>query len=71
VDVPLAEWNKLASLLRERRVHAVQELFYPGVECECEVEPHPSNTRQQNFFPNLGDDAYFTFYQSMLVELAR
>jgi hypothetical protein len=71
VDVPLAEWNKLASLPRERRVHAVQELFYPGVECECEVEPHPSDTRRQDFFPDLGDDAYFTFYQSVLVEPAR
>jgi len=69
VDVPLAEWNKLASLPQERSVHDVQELFYPCVEFE--VEPYPSDTRQQDFFLDLSDNAYFTFYQSVLLELAR
>lgn len=31
VDVPLAKWNKLASLPREQGVRDVQELFYPSV----------------------------------------
>jgi hypothetical protein len=58
VDVLLAGWNKLASLPRERSAHDVQELFYPSVEFE--VEPYPSDTRRQDFFLDLSDDAYFT-----------
>jgi hypothetical protein len=69
VDVPLAEWNKLASLPQERSVHDMQELFYPGLESE--VEPHASDTRQRNFFPDLSNNVYFTLYQSMLSEPAR
>jgi hypothetical protein len=68
VDVPLPEWNKLASLPGERSVHNVQELFYPGLESE--VEPQPSSTRQHNFFPNLSDDAYFALYHFVLLEPA-
>jgi hypothetical protein len=68
VDVPLPEWNKLASLPGERSVHNVQELFYPGLESE--VEPQPSSTRQHNFFPNLSDDAYFALYRFVLLEPA-
>ena len=47
----------------------MQELFYPCVDCEG--EPRPSDTRRQDFFPDLSDDAYFTFYQSVLFEPAR
>ena len=69
VDVPLPEWNKLASLPGERSVHSVQELFYPGLKSE--VESQPSSTRQHDFFPNLSDDAYFVLYQFVLLEPAR
>ena len=69
MDVPLAEWNKLASLPRERSVHDVQELFYPSLEPK--VEPHLSDTRRHDFFADLGDSAYFTLYQAVLSEPAR
>lgn len=69
VDVQLADWNKLASLPRVRSVHDVRGLFYPGLEPD--VEPHPSDTRRQDFFLNISDDAYFQLCLSVLSKPAR
>lgn len=66
LDIQLADWNKLAGLPRVRSADEVQSLFYPGLEPG--VEPHPSDTRRRDFFPNTSDAAYFNLCRSVLSE---
>lgn len=69
LDLQLADWNKLASLPRERSVHDVREFFYPGLETD--VEPYPTGRRRRDLFLDISDETYFSLYRWVLLEPAR
>ena len=62
IDVPLSDWNQLASLPQARKPEDVQKLFYPSADGEA----NQLGCRRQGFFTMIDDHTYDNLYQFIL-----